>query len=134
MEQEGTFNGNPLSMAAARAVLAEVLTPDAYEHLAALEPVIAGGIREVVARHGLPATVASIGCRGSVHLRAEPVHDFRDAAAEDDRLQHLAWLYQLNGGVFMPAGDPWTFGVAHTRDDLEHVVENFETFAAAVRV
>ena len=28
--QVGTYNGNPLSMAAARASLEEVLTPDAY--------------------------------------------------------------------------------------------------------
>ena len=31
--QVGTYNGNPLGMAAARANLLEVLTPDAYEHL-----------------------------------------------------------------------------------------------------
>jgi glutamate-1-semialdehyde 2,1-aminomutase len=29
-DQVGTFNGNPLTMAAARAVLTEVLTPDVY--------------------------------------------------------------------------------------------------------
>jgi len=31
--QVGTFNGNPLAMAAARASLSEVLTPEAYQHL-----------------------------------------------------------------------------------------------------
>ena len=31
--QVGTYNGNPLAMAAARASLLEILTPDAYEHL-----------------------------------------------------------------------------------------------------
>ena len=31
--QVGTYNGNPLGMAAARASLYEVLTPDAYKHL-----------------------------------------------------------------------------------------------------
>ena len=31
--QVGTYNGNPLTMAAARASLEKVLTPDAYEHL-----------------------------------------------------------------------------------------------------
>ena len=31
-EQVGTFNGNPLTMAAARATLTEILTPEAYEH------------------------------------------------------------------------------------------------------
>src|SRR5207244_11720741 len=35
--QVGTYNGNPLAMAAARASLLEVLTPAAYEHLEAIE-------------------------------------------------------------------------------------------------
>ena len=32
-DQVGTFNGNPLTMAAARATLLEVLTPDAYARI-----------------------------------------------------------------------------------------------------
>ena len=32
-EQVGTFNGNPLAMAATRATLTDVLTPQAYAHL-----------------------------------------------------------------------------------------------------
>jgi len=132
MEQEGTFNGNPLSMAAARAVLTEVLTPAAYVHLAELEPLMAGGLRDLIARYELPATVASIGCRGSVHFRAEPVRDFRDHAQVDADLAHLAWLFQLNGGVFQPAGDPWTFSVMHTEEDLGRALGAFEAFAAAV--
>src|SRR5207302_11372003 len=35
--QVGTYNGNPLTMAASRASLADVLTPDAYAHLDELE-------------------------------------------------------------------------------------------------
>jgi glutamate-1-semialdehyde 2,1-aminomutase len=132
MEQEGTFNGNPLGMAAARAVLTDVLTPEAYDGFGALDSVLAGGIRESIARHDLPATVASVGCRGSVQFRREPVRDFRDHIETNDRLQHLLWLYQLNGGVFVPAGDPWTFSVAHTEQEVGRAVENFERFAAAV--
>lgn len=132
MEQEGTFNGNPLSMAAARVVLSEILTPEVYERFDELDGVLAGGIREAIERHGLPAQVASVSCRGSVHFRAEPVRDFRDHVEHDDRLAHLAWLYQLNGGVLMPAGDPWTFSVVHAEDELRRAVENFDTFAGAV--
>ena len=132
MEQEGTFNGNPLSMAAARVVLSEILVPEVYERFGALEPVLAGGIREAIDRRGLPAQVVSVACRGSVHFRADPVRNFRDHAAHDDRLAHLAWLYQLNGGVWMPAGDPWTFSVAHSEDELRRAVGNFEAFAEAV--
>jgi glutamate-1-semialdehyde 2,1-aminomutase len=132
MEGEGTFNGNPLSMAAARATLIEVLTPDVYERFGELDAVLAGGFRTAIERHRLPAQVVSVRCRGSIHFRTGPVRTFRDAVDTDARAQHLAWLYQLTGGVFMPAGDPWTFGVAHTREDLERAVENFEAFAEAV--
>ena len=46
MHHVGTYNGNPLGMAAARASLLEVLTPEAYEHLERLgERMAAGGGR-----------------------------------------------------------------------------------------
>ena len=45
-EQVGTFNGNPLSMAAARATLLEALTPEAYAHIERLrEPAARAGDR-----------------------------------------------------------------------------------------
>jgi glutamate-1-semialdehyde 2,1-aminomutase len=132
MEFEGTFNGNPLSMVAAKAVLTQILTPDVYPRLDELGTFYADGLREHVARHGLPAIVTTVGCRGSVHFRAEPVRDFRDAVASDDSLARLAWLYQLNAGVFVPSGDPWTFSVAHSQDDLRRSIDAFGSFAADV--
>ena len=42
-EQVGTFNGNPLAMASARAMLTEVLTPAAYAHLDRLRDRMAVG-------------------------------------------------------------------------------------------
>jgi glutamate-1-semialdehyde 2,1-aminomutase len=132
MEFEGTFNGNPLSMVAAKAVLTEILTPDVYPRLDELGAFYADGLREHVDRYGLPAIVTAVGCRGSTHFRAEPVRDFRDAVDTDDALARLAWLYQLNAGVFVPAGDPWTFSVAHSEQDLGRSVDAFGSFAADV--
>ncbi len=132
MDQEGTFNANPLSVAVARVVLEEILTADVYDRFDEQERVLAGGIGEVVRRYGLPATVVSVRCRGSVHMRVEPVRDFRDHVATDLALEHLAWLYQLTGGVFPPDGDPWTFSIAHSDEDLRRSVEAFEAFAADV--
>ena len=43
--QVGTYNGNPLVMAAARANLFEVMTPEAYEHLDALNDRMLEGLR-----------------------------------------------------------------------------------------
>src|SRR5271170_2642219 len=51
--QVGTYNGNPLSMAAARASLERVLTAEAYRHLDALNDRIVRGCDAVIERHRL---------------------------------------------------------------------------------
>src|ERR1019366_2788648 len=52
--QVGTYNGNPLTMAAARASLEQVLTADAYRHLEHLNGRILAGCESVIERHRLP--------------------------------------------------------------------------------
>jgi glutamate-1-semialdehyde 2,1-aminomutase len=132
LEGEGTFNGNPLSMAAARAVLADVLTRDVYERFETQNARLTSMLQAIIADRDLPMTVSTVACRGSIHFRTDPVRTFRDEAGADGTLQHLAWLFQLNGGVFPPAGDPWTFSVAHDDPDLDRFVEAFTVFAEAI--
>jgi glutamate-1-semialdehyde 2,1-aminomutase len=132
LEQEGTFNGNPLSMAAARAVLGDVLTRGAYPRFEELNEILLPGISGAIERTGLPAHAVAIGARGSVHFRPEPVRNLRDYLEADDSLGKLAWLFQLNRGVFEPGSDPWTISVAHTDEDAHRYVANFAEFAEAV--
>jgi glutamate-1-semialdehyde 2,1-aminomutase len=54
-EQCGTFNGNPLTMASARATLTEILTPAAYERFDALRTIMAEGCRDVIEEFDVPA-------------------------------------------------------------------------------
>ena len=54
VRQVGTFNGNPLVMAAAEATLLEVLTDDAYAALEARSERLTAGLDEVIERYGLP--------------------------------------------------------------------------------
>jgi glutamate-1-semialdehyde 2,1-aminomutase len=132
MEHEGTFNGNPLSMAAARATLTEVLTAEAYRHFDVLDRALLGGLQRVIARTGIGALVQSVGARGGIQFTERHVRNFRDYVAQDQRLIHLRWLFEANGGVLEPASDPWTVSVAHTEEDVARYVENFEAFASAV--
>ena len=72
-EQVGTFNGNPLAMAAARAMLTEVLTPAAYAHLdAAPRPDAPPALEDVIDRHGLPWQVVTAGAKGCVSFLPRP--------------------------------------------------------------
>src|SRR3954451_23486936 len=64
--QVGTYNGNPLGMAAARASLTEVLTPSAYAHLDHLNDRILAGCDRVIAEHDLPGYPVGVGSKGCV--------------------------------------------------------------------
>jgi glutamate-1-semialdehyde 2,1-aminomutase len=132
----GTFNGNPLTMAAARATLLEVLTPEAYGRLNEIDRRLKEGLGAIVDRYRLPAYVTGIGAKGSVTYSATEVREFRDTVGIDERISYLAWLVQQNRGVFKSPWakqETWTLSVAHSDEDVERYVDNFEEFAAAVR-
>jgi glutamate-1-semialdehyde 2,1-aminomutase len=135
-EMVGTFNGNPLAMAAARAMLCEVATPAAYERIEALRQQAASGLQAAIDRNGLAAQVVSVGAKGCVVFTAEPVRDFRGFLGIDDSFSHAHWLYQHNGGVFLPPWgkiEQWLISVQHDESDIARFTENFARFAAALR-
>src|SRR3954447_1657242 len=61
VRQQGTFNGNPLVMAAAQATLIDVLTAAAYGRLHAANESRMGGCRRVISAYGLPAHTVGLG-------------------------------------------------------------------------
>ena len=135
-EQVGTFNGNPLTMAAARATLLEVLTPEAYAWLDTLRAVMVRGANDVLARYRLPGYVQALGAKGCVVFSGARLRDYRDFVDYDGRWGHAHWLFQHNGGVFLPPWgkcEQWTLSVQHTFDDVERFTANLERFAASLR-
>jgi glutamate-1-semialdehyde 2,1-aminomutase len=135
-EQVGTFNGNPLTMAAARATLTEIMDTDAYDHLAHLQSRMREGVDKVIEKYELPAYPLTFGAKGSVTFAPQAVRNYRDFLAVDDRLSHCHWLVQHNGGVFLPPwgkAEQWLLSVQHDTDDADRFVANFESFAEALR-
>ena len=134
-EMVGTFNGNPLAMAATRAMLCEVATPEAYEKIEKLRLRAAEGIEQAIARSDLTAHVVTAGAKGCVVFAAEPVTSYRGFLGVDDRYSHAHWLYQHNGGVFLPPWgkiEQWLISVQHDEADIDRLIENFAVFARAV--
>ena len=134
-EMVGTFNGNPLAMAACRAMLCEVATPAAYERIDALRQRAVAGLQREIDRNGLAAQVVAVGAKGCVVFTAEPVRDFRGFLGIDDSYSHAHWLYQHNGGVFLPPWgkiEQWLISVQHDEADIDRLVANFAGFAAAL--
>jgi glutamate-1-semialdehyde 2,1-aminomutase len=135
VRQQGTFNGNPLVMAAAEATLLEVLTPDAYERLHGLNERLMAGCERIIGDYGLPAHTVGMGSKGCVIFSSEPIREYRDYCAKiHHELTDLAWLYHMNHGIFMTPGqdEEWTLSVAHTDEHLASYLEAFELFARDV--
>jgi glutamate-1-semialdehyde 2,1-aminomutase len=135
VHQYGTFNGNPLVMAASVATLTEVLTADAYTKLEATNEKLKAACQEIIDRYGLPAYAEGMGAKGCVVFAPEPLHEYRDYLTKVDAdLSMLAWLYHMNHGIFMTPGveEEWTLSLAHSDEDLGRYVEAFEAFAKDV--
>ncbi len=133
--QYGTFNGNPLVMAAAEATLTKVLTPDAYEQLESANNWLLGRCDEIIEKYGLPCYTQGIGAKGCVVFSSEPLREYRDYLTKvDGDLSTLAWLYHMNHNVFMTPGveEEWTISIAHSEADLQVFADALEAFARDV--
>ncbi len=134
-DQVGTFNGNPLTMAAARAVLTEVLTPESYVRAEQLGRQMLEGSLAALGQHGQPAYGAVYGFKGSVVFHGTPCTNYREFLDIDLAISHCHFLYQHNGGVFLPPwgkSESWTLCVGHSDADGERYVDNLARLARDV--
>jgi glutamate-1-semialdehyde 2,1-aminomutase len=131
--QVGTYNGNPLGMAAARANLLEVMTPEAYAHLDHLNDRILTGCTGVIEKHNLPGYAVGVGSKGCVTFSPVEIVDYETFKAnQDEDLSTLAWLFNMNRGIFMTPGreEEWTLSVTHDDASVDAYVQVFEAMAA----
>jgi glutamate-1-semialdehyde 2,1-aminomutase len=98
----GTLAGNPVSMAAARACLGEVLTDDAFVHMGQLGSRLAAGLRGQVVRLGLPWSVVQLGARVEYRFAdPAPRTGTASAAAADEELDDYLHVALANRGVLL---------------------------------
>ncbi len=134
MAHFGTYNGNPLVMAAARAV-DEICTPEALAAAEAINVRAMNAIDEVIAEYDLPAHTVGLGVKGCVTWSTTPVRNYRDYKATDFGVAELSWLWGVNRNLLTPPGldEQWLVSLAHTDEDMAHLVEDFTELAKALR-
>ena len=130
--QQGTFNGNPLSVAAGLAALTQVLTRDAYDHLGKLGSLLAEGCQRAMDEAGIPGHTIDLGAKGCVSYRKEPLTNYRDFLETVTALFQASFPWMINRGIYMTPGDEeqWTLSVQHTEDDIRTYVDAFGEFCA----
>jgi glutamate-1-semialdehyde 2,1-aminomutase len=98
----GTLAGNPLSLAAVRATLDQVLTSEAFAHTVPLAERFCAGLEEIFTRRSLPWNVTQLGCRAEYRFQPEPARNGTEAhAASEPELERYLHLHALNRGVLL---------------------------------
>jgi glutamate-1-semialdehyde 2,1-aminomutase len=131
----GTYNTNPVSMAAGLATFREVLTRDNYAHVDKLGKKLADGYRKTIAKVGLQAYIAHAGANGALMLYPKEIRNYRDWATIDVDLWRHYWFAMVNRGV-MPQpywwDEQWTISVQHTEADIDKHLSAFDDIAASL--
>jgi glutamate-1-semialdehyde 2,1-aminomutase len=94
----GTFNANPVTMAAGLATL-EAMTPSEYDRLGRLGSDLAAKLRTLFKTLGLSAQVNQVGSLFNIHFVDRPVTDYAIAQSGDRRLLRDLYVAALNHGV-----------------------------------
>lgn len=134
MAHFGTFNGNPLAMAGVRAIdkicNAETLGVAEGFNMQALNR-----ISEIISEYELPAHTIGFGVKGCITWSTTPVRNYRDYKATDFKIAELSWLWSINRGIMTPPGldEQWLISLAHGQKEIDILVEDFRSLAAAIR-
>ncbi|MBV8478147.1 MAG: aspartate aminotransferase family protein [Acidobacteria bacterium] len=131
----GTYNTNPVSMAAGLATFREVLTQPNYAHVDKLGRKLVAGYRKTIAKVGLQAYVAEAGANGVLMLYAREIRNYRDWTTIDTDLWRHYWFGMVNRGVMAQPywwDEQWTISVQHTEQDIDKHLAAFEEVAPAL--
>lgn len=126
----GTFNGNPMTMAAG-CVSLDLLPAAEIARINALGERLAAGLRTVLCEPGSPAEITCCGSLVHIHLEpsATPVRTFADGDVHSDGLARLHRAL-LDEGVFAAPRGTLNISTAMDAAVVDEVVEAFGRAAA----
>ncbi len=124
----GTFNGNPIAMAAAHATLEVLLNPseDVYGRLKRLGSRLFEGL-QALGRGGAPILVQGVPtCFHTLFTRQKALRNYADFLAYDWGRSHHWVEAALVEGIFQMGDGRWYVSAAHTEDDIALTLERAE--------
>jgi glutamate-1-semialdehyde 2,1-aminomutase len=119
----GTFNGNPLVIAAGTAVLNRLKNePQLYAHMSAMGDRFRDEINRFALQDEFPAHAVGLGSMFWMHATSGPVNSVRDVRKVDHFATiGLRLLYRKNG-IHLPPNHAFTC-TAHTDEDITRLIE-----------
>ncbi len=121
----GTFNGNPVSMAATLATIRELEKGDICQNLFNLGEKFRNQLDEVIAELKLKAQIVGFGSVFQLLFTDREIHDYRDVLTSNTELFKKFQKEMMNRGIFMipQAHKRCHLSAAHTSEDMRYTVE-----------
>jgi glutamate-1-semialdehyde 2,1-aminomutase len=128
----GTYNGNPLVMAAARATLAEACDAEATDAAIDRNGRLVDSCQAIIDGAGLPAHTVRFGAKGCVTWRRERVRNYRDYLSGHIDVAFSQWIHGINRGILLPPGldEQWLISVMHDETTTMRYADVFAEFVA----
>lgn len=128
----GTYNGNPLCMAAAKAVLGTICTHEETQATIDRNSALIAELDSIISGAGLPAHTVQFGAKGCVTWAEEPIRNYRDYKATDFDLAFAQWIHGINRGILLPPGldEQWLISVMHDESAAMRYADVFAEFVA----
>ena len=126
----GTYNGNPLVMAAVKATLTEACTKEIVAETVDRNHRLVEACQSIIDDSNIPAHTVEFGAKGCITWSRERVRNYRDYKATDFDLAFAQWIHGINRGVLLPPGldEQWLISVMHTDQDAMRYADVFGEF------
>ena len=121
----GTYNANPISLAAASAVLKVIRDDRVYSKLERNADMLFPALQDILDDLRITAQVSSCGSMAHIYFGAKEVRTSRDAL-NTDWAKLGRWCFEcLTHGILFghPKGEKMYLSTAHTREDIEEAIE-----------
>jgi len=128
MMHAGTYNANPVVVAAGLAALRDVLTADKYGVMRGMSDRLADSYRQILSAAGITAAVTNAGVNGAVTFGVESASNYREWTKMNTTTWQCFWFGMVNRGVIAQPywwDEQWTISVAHTQADIDRHLDAF---------
>jgi glutamate-1-semialdehyde 2,1-aminomutase len=121
ISQGGTFNANPVTMAAGLATL-NALTPEAFARLDALGDRLRGGVARLLEATRRRGQVTGLGSLFCLHWTSARLTDYRSTRPKDAQMPLRVFLGLLNEGIILSQRGMGACSLAMAEEDVDRFV------------
>ena len=118
----GTFNANPVTMAAGEVVMNH-LTPEVYDRMNALGDEARAKLSAVFDEFEVDAQITGIGSLFGIHFTSEEITDYRSVVRGDATMRRALFTGLLNEGVLLQTGAAGAMNSLTASDEIDTLVD-----------